>query len=80
MAGCDHETIARPIENDPSSSVIAVPGISASLPENLNPILSKRRGMLCRPMFTGSRDNTSSSETSVNILPIDTTLHPPRCG
>jgi hypothetical protein len=80
LAGCDHETITRPKENDPSSSVIAVPGISASLPENLSPVLCKRRGMLCHPMFTGSGDNTISSETSVNILSIDTTLHPLRCG
>jgi len=80
LAGCDHETIARPTENDPSSWVIAVPGIPASLPENLNPVLGKRICLFCHPMFTGSGDNTSFPQTSVNILPIDTTLHPPRCG
>jgi len=54
LAGWDHEIIARSIENCPSSSVIAVPGISASLPENLNPVLGKKRGIFCHPVFTGS--------------------------
>jgi hypothetical protein len=63
-----------------SSSVIAVPGISPSLPENLNTVLGKRRVMLCHPIFKDSGDNTSFYETPVNILPIDTTVHPPRCG